>query len=87
MKILVTGSSGHLGEALIRTLRSKDRRVIGADVVPSEFTNEVGSIVDRHFVQRCMESVDAVIHAATLHKPMSSPTVGKASLTTTSQAR
>jgi UDP-glucose 4-epimerase len=69
MKILVTGSSGHLGEALVRTLRNKGRTVVGADLVPSEFTNEVGSIVDRHFVQRCMEKVDAVIHAATLHKP------------------
>jgi nucleoside-diphosphate-sugar epimerase len=69
MKILVTGSSGHLGEALIRTLRNKDTKVIGVDLVPSAFTSEVGSIVDRHFVRRCMESVDAVIHTATLHKP------------------
>jgi UDP-glucose 4-epimerase len=69
MQILVTGSSGHLGEALVRTLRNKGRKVIGADIVPSEFTSEVGSIVDRHFVQRCMEGVDAVIHTATLHKP------------------
>jgi UDP-glucose 4-epimerase len=69
VKILVTGSSGHLGEALVRTLRSQNREVIGADIVPSEFTDEVGSIVDRHFVERCMEGVDAVIHTATLHKP------------------
>ena len=69
MKILVTGSSGHLGEALVRTLRSQNREVIGADIVPSEFTDEVGSIVDRRFVERCMEGVDAVIHTATLHKP------------------
>lgn len=69
MKVLVTGSSGHLGEALVRTLRNKNREVIGVDIVPSEFTNEVGSIVDRYFVKRCMESVDAVIHTATLHKP------------------
>lgn len=69
MKILVTGSSGHLGEALVRTLRNQNREVIGADVVPSEFTSEIGSIVDRHFVKRCMQGVDAVIHTATLHKP------------------
>ena len=69
MKILVTGSSGHLGEALVRTLRSKNREVIGVDIVPSEFTDRVGSIVDRHFVKRCMEGVDTVIHTATLHKP------------------
>lgn len=69
MKILVTGSSGHLGEALVRTLRDKNREIIGLDTVPSELTNEVGSIVDRQLVKRCMENVGAVIHAATLHKP------------------
>jgi UDP-glucose 4-epimerase len=68
MKILVTGSSGHLGEALVRTLR-KSHDIIGVDIVPSEFTNEVGSIVDRSFVKRCMERADAVLHTATLHKP------------------
>ncbi|MCU1298620.1 MAG: NAD-dependent epimerase, partial [Acidobacteriaceae bacterium] len=39
------------------------------DIVPSDFTNEVGSIVDRRFVKRCMEGAGVVIHAATLHKP------------------
>ena len=68
MKILVTGSSGHLGEALVRTLRNEKREVIGVDIVPSEFTNQVGSIVDRQFVKRCTEGVGAVIHTATLHK-------------------
>jgi UDP-glucose 4-epimerase len=69
MKILVTGSSGHLGEALVRTLTNQNREVIGVDSAPSQFTNEVGSIVDRQFVKRCMQGVDAVIHTATLHKP------------------
>jgi nucleoside-diphosphate-sugar epimerase len=69
VKILVTGSSGHLGEALVRTLRNENREVVGVDIVPSEFTNEVGSIVDRNFVKRYMKGVDAVIHTATLHKP------------------
>jgi len=69
MKILVTGSSGHLGEALVRTLRGRNREVISVDVVPSEFTDEVGSIVDRHFVKQCIAGVGSVIHTATLHKP------------------
>jgi UDP-glucose 4-epimerase len=38
-------------------------------MVPSEFTNEVGSMVDRNFVRRRMPGVDAVLHTATLHKP------------------
>jgi len=69
MKILVTGSSGHLGEALVRTLRQRHRNVVGLDLKPSEYTGEVGSIVDRNFVRRCMRNVDAVLHTATLHKP------------------
>ncbi len=69
MKILVTGSAGHLGEALMRTLQSRFIDAIGADIKASPFTHEVGSIADRRFVKACMQGVDAVIHAATLHKP------------------
>src|SRR5262245_44911055 len=69
MKTLVTGSAGHLGEALVRTLREAGRDVVGVDVRPSAFTTDVGSIVDRAFVARCMRGVDTVFHPATLHKP------------------
>src|SRR5262245_56538634 len=69
MKVLVTGSSGHLGEALVRTLKNTNHEVIGIDIVHSDFTNMVGTIVDRDRVKRCMEGVDAVLHTATLHKP------------------
>jgi UDP-glucose 4-epimerase len=69
MKILITGSSGHLGEALVRTLRPKNHDVIGIDIIASEFTNKVGSIVDLDFVRQCMKGVGAVLHTATLHKP------------------
>ena len=69
MTILVTGSAGHLGEALMRTLAAERRDAIGIDVLASPFTTHVGSIVDRAFVRRHMAGVDAVLHAATLHKP------------------
>jgi UDP-glucose 4-epimerase len=69
MGILVTGSAGHLGEALVRTLQSLGYEVVGFDRVDSPFTNEVGSIADRSHVKRCMKGVDAVIHTAALHKP------------------
>jgi UDP-glucose 4-epimerase len=68
MRILVTGSAGHLGEALVRTLRP-DHDVVGLDILPSQLTSAVGSIVDAAHVRRSMEGVDAVLHAATLHKP------------------
>ena len=69
MRILVTGSSGHLGEALMRSLREGPHDAIGLDVLPSPFTAHLGSIADAGFVRRCMQGVDAVLHAATLHKP------------------
>ena len=69
MRILVTGSSGHLGEALVRVLRADGHDVLGLDVLPSPSTSVVGSITDRECVARCMRSVDAVVHSATLHKP------------------
>ena len=69
MTMLVTGSSGHLGEALMRTLRASRRAAVGLDVVPGLFTDRVGSIADRACVARCIGGVSAVLHAATLHKP------------------
>ena len=69
MKILVTGSSGHLGEALVRTLRDANLEVVSLDVKPSPFTTAVGSITDRERVRTCMTGVRAVYHPATLHKP------------------
>lgn len=69
MKILVTGSAGHLGEALVRTLQARGIDVVGVDRLPSPYTNVVGSIVDRATVDACMQGVDVVLHTATLHKP------------------
>jgi UDP-glucose 4-epimerase len=69
MRVLVTGSAGHLGEALVRTLRHAKHEVVGLDILRSSCTTDVGSIVDRACVRRCMAGVQAVFHAATLHKP------------------
>jgi UDP-glucose 4-epimerase len=69
MRVLVTGSSGHLGEALVRVLGAEGLEVVGLDVLESPHTSAVGSIADRAVVRRSMAGVDAVLHAATLHKP------------------
>jgi nucleoside-diphosphate-sugar epimerase len=69
MKVLVTGSSGHLGEALVRTLRDLHHEVVSLDVLNYPFTTCVGSITDRACVMRCMAGVQWVFHSATLHKP------------------
>jgi len=69
MTILVTGSSGHLGEALVRTLRKQKHEVLGLDILPSDTTDRVGSIASREFVKECMQGIHMVLHTATLHKP------------------
>jgi UDP-glucose 4-epimerase len=69
MRVLVTGSAGHLGEALVRALQNTSHEVVGLDIVASKFTRKVGSIADRSYVKRCMKDVDAVLHTASLHKP------------------
>jgi UDP-glucose 4-epimerase len=69
MRILVTGSSGHLGEALVRTLQGSNHQIVSLDLAPSPFTSHVGSITDCDCARRCMRGVDAVLHTATLHKP------------------
>jgi nucleoside-diphosphate-sugar epimerase len=66
MRVLVTGSAGHLGEALVRTL---DTEAVGLDRVPSPCTAVVASIADRGAVREALDGVDAVVHTATLHKP------------------
>src|ERR1700691_1822234 len=69
MKVLVTGSAGHLGEALVRSLRDLQYEVIGLNILRSPFTSHIGSIADRSCVQRCMSGVQVVFHTATLPKP------------------
>lgn len=69
MRVLVTGSAGHLGEALVRTLRDSQHEVVGLDILDSPFTTHVGSIANRSCVRRAMCGVHTVLHAATLHKP------------------
>jgi UDP-glucose 4-epimerase len=69
MRILVTGSAGHLGEALMRTLCDSEHEAVGLDVNSSAFTQRVGTITQRSFVRQCMQGVGAVLHTATLHKP------------------
>ena len=68
MRVLVTGSAGHLGESLLRRLREHGHEAVGLDVLDAPDT-VVGSIVDRDCVRGCLAGVDAVVHAATLHKP------------------
>jgi nucleoside-diphosphate-sugar epimerase len=68
-KVLVTGSAGHLGDALTRVLRDRGYQVTGLDLLDSPGTDVIGSITDRALVRSCLAGASAVLHTATLHKP------------------
>lgn len=70
MRVLLTGSSGWLGQFLAPRLRTAGHGVVGLDVVPGSDTDIIGSVADRAVVDLAFATgVDAVIHAAGLHKP------------------
>lgn len=69
MKILVTGSSGHLGEAICRTLSKLDKDYIGLDIKTGDYTNQLGSVNNQPLLKAILTDVDYIIHTATLHKP------------------
>jgi UDP-glucose 4-epimerase len=69
MKILVTGSAGHLGEALMRTFQKSQHEALGLDRKASPYTHRVGTLQDRPALREALRGVQSVIHTATLHKP------------------
>ncbi len=71
MNILVTGSSGWLGQTLVPRLRRDGHTVVGLDPEPGATTDVVGSVVDRALVRSTIRAhgIDAVVHAAARHKP------------------
>jgi len=66
MRILVTGSSGHLGAAVVRLL-APDHRVFGLDLVPGPETTHTGALADRALIAALVGQVEVVIHTASLH--------------------
>lgn len=69
--VLVTGSAGHLGTALMLSLPSLGFKPLGIDILPSPTTTLVGSVSDRAFIASIFDSnsIKHILHAATLHKP------------------
>ncbi|KAI5356821.1 putative NAD-dependent epimerase/dehydratase, NAD(P)-binding domain superfamily [Septoria linicola] len=70
--VLVTGSSGHLGYALMLELPKYGYNPLGLDILPSEHTSVLGSVSDRDLVTKTFAenpTLRYVLHTATLHKP------------------
>jgi nucleoside-diphosphate-sugar epimerase len=82
MRVLVTGSSGHLGEAMVRTLRARGADVVSLDTRPSLWTSVVGSVDDPDLVREVMAGVEVVFHMAAQHKPQLAFLPGQAFLDT-----
>lgn len=71
MNILVTGSSGWLGQTLVPRLLRDGHKVVGLDPESGPTTEIVGSVVDRALVRRIIreQGIEAIVHAAARHKP------------------
>ncbi|EXF81798.1 hypothetical protein CFIO01_04846 [Colletotrichum fioriniae PJ7] len=70
--VLVTGSAGHLGAALMLSLPSLGHVPHGIDILASPTTTTVGSITDRALIASILADnpfITHIVHAATLHKP------------------
>ena len=68
MKVLVTGASGRIGRALVQRL-APTHQVLGLDRRRSATAGFIGDLADGALLERALQGVDAVVHAAALHAP------------------
>jgi UDP-glucose 4-epimerase len=68
MRILVTGSSGRVGRAIVVRL-SREHEVIGLDRSPSSTAEIIGELSNLQLLKKALHRVDAVVHTAALHAP------------------
>lgn len=66
MKVLVTGSSGFIGQALVRRLRAQGCTVVGLDKVPTATTDLVCDLLEADRLNKAVSDAvpDALVHLA-----------------------
>ena len=67
-KIVVTGSSGRIGGAIVCALKPA-YDVIGIDRVAAPTTTHIADISETDILHRCCQGAVAVVHVAALHAP------------------
>jgi UDP-glucose 4-epimerase len=68
-RVVVTGSAGLVGSAVVRLLREAGRAVVGVDRVGSPDTDVVADLRDSSAWRGALAGAEAVVHAAALHAP------------------
>lgn len=65
-RVLVTGSSGRIGRAVVQELRARQHAVRGFDLVPTPGLDDmvVGSVTDPETLGRAMDRITTLIHLA-----------------------
>lgn len=66
--ILVTGSAGRIGQAVVQELKARGCRVRGFDLLPTSGADEslVGSLTDPEPVRRAVQGVSALVQLAAI---------------------
>src|SRR5262249_48029622 len=64
--VLVTGSAGRIGQAVVRELKARGRAVRGFDLVPTPGADDsvVGDLTDAAALRRAVEGTGALVHLA-----------------------
>lgn len=69
MNVLVTGSSGRIGRAVLQALQAQGHQAQGLDLRPADTTRWVGDLDDAALRAQALRGQHAVVHAAALHAP------------------